>query len=159
MLTGDNKDVAKKIANSVGIDKIYSSLMPIDKASIIEEARKNGKKVVMVGDGINDALALSKSEIAITLGSGADIALNVSDVVLMNNSFSSLYHAFLISKKTYKIIKENLALSFIYNSITIPLAMAGYVIPLFAALSMSLSSLLVIGNSMRINFAIKEEKI
>ena len=159
MLTGDNKDVAKKIANTVGIDKVFSSLMPIDKANIIEEARKNGKKVVMVGDGINDALALSKSEIAITLGSGADIALNVSDVVLMNNSFSSLYHAFLISKKTYKIIKENLALSFIYNSITIPLAMAGFVIPLFAALSMSLSSLLVIGNSMRINFAIKEEKI
>ena len=159
MLTGDNEDVAKKIANAVGIDKIFSSLMPIDKANIVEEARKNGKRVVMAGDGINDALALSKSEIAITLGSGADIALNVSDVVLMKNSFSSLYYAFLISRKTYKVIKENLALSFLYNSITIPLAMAGYVIPLFAALSMSLSSLLVIGNSMRINFAIKEEKV
>jgi len=107
---------------------------------------------VMVGDGINDALALSKSEIAITLGSGADIALDVSDVILMNNSFDSLYLAFLISKRTYRIIKENLILSFLYNLITIPLAMAGFVIPLFAALSMSLSSLLVIGNSMRINF-------
>ncbi len=133
-------------------------MLPNEKADIIENARKNGKKVVMVGDGINDALALSKSEIAIALGSGTDVALNVSDVVLMNNSFVSLYHAFLISKKTYKTIKENLALSFIYNSITIPLAMAGFVIPLFAALSMSLSSLLVVGNSMRINFAIKTTK-
>ncbi len=151
MLTGDNEEVAKKIADEVGIEKFYASLLPEDKANIIEDTRKNDKKVVMVGDGINDALALSKSEIAITLGSGADIALNVSDVVLMNNSFDSLYYAFLISKRTFRIVKENLILSFIYNSITIPLAMAGYVIPLFAALSMSLSSLLVIGNSMRIN--------
>ena len=157
MLTGDNEKVAKKIADEVGIQKVYASLLPDEKANVIEDARKDGKKVVMVGDGINDALALSKSEIAITLGSGTDVALNVSDVVLMNNSFTSLYYAFLISKKTYKTIKENLILSSIYNSITIPLAMAGFVIPLFAALSMSLSSLLVVGNSMRINFAIKDK--
>ncbi len=158
MLTGDNKKIARKIADEVGIEQVYSSLLPNEKAEIVQKARDSGKKVVMVGDGINDALALSKSEIAITMGSGTDIAINVSDVILMNNSFDSLYHAFLISRKTYKTIKENLALSFIYNSITIPLAMAGYVIPLFAALSMSLSSLIVIGNSMRINFAIKEKK-
>ncbi len=158
MLTGDNEIVAKKIAKEVGIVDFYASLLPNDKADIVELARKDGKKVVMVGDGINDALALSKSEIAITLGSGTDIALSVSDVVLMNDTFDSLYFAFKISRKTYKIIKENLVLSFLYNSITIPLAMAGYVIPLFAALSMSLSSLLVIGNSMRINLIIKEKK-
>ncbi len=158
MLTGDNEKIARKIADEVGIEQVYSSLLPNEKAEIVQKARDSGKKVVMVGDGINDALALSKSEIAITMGSGTDIAINVSDVILMNNSFDSLYHAFLISRKTYKTIKENLALSFIYNSITIPLAMAGYVIPLFAALSMSLSSLIVIGNSMRINFAIKEKK-
>ncbi|MFK5881579.1 MAG: heavy metal translocating P-type ATPase [Sulfurospirillum sp.] len=159
MLTGDNIKVAKKIADAVGIEKVYASLLPNEKADIIEDARNSGNKVVMVGDGINDALALSKSEIAITLGSGTDVALNVSDVVLMNSSFNSLYYAFLISKKTYRTIRENLILSAIYNSITIPLAMAGYVIPLFAALSMSLSSLLVIGNSMRINFAIKEKRV
>jgi len=157
MLSGDHEKVAKKISNEVGIDKFYASLLPQDKANMVENERKKGKKVVMVGDGINDALALSKSEIAITLGSGADIALNVSDVVLMNNTFNSLYLAFVISKRTYRIIKENLALSFFYNIITIPLAMAGFVIPLFAALSMSLSSLLVIGNSMRINFISKEK--
>ena len=156
MLTGDNETVAKKIAAEVGIRTVHASLLPKDKADMVENARKEGKKVVMVGDGINDALALSRSEIAITLGSGTDIAINVSDVVLMNDSFESLYDAFMISRKTYRVIKENLALSFVYNSITIPLAMAGFVIPLFAALSMSLSSLLVIGNSMRINFAIKK---
>ena len=159
MLTGDNMKVAKKIADAVGIERVYASLLPNEKADIIEDARNSGSKVVMVGDGINDALALSKSEIAITLGSGTDVALDVSDVVLMNSSFDSLYYAFLISKKTYITIRENLVLSAIYNSITIPLAMAGYVIPLFAALSMSLSSLLVIGNSMRINFAIKEKRV
>ncbi len=158
MLTGDNMEVAKKIADAVGVERVYASLLPKEKADIVEKARGSGSRVVMVGDGINDALALSKSEIAITLGSGTDVALNVSDVVLMNNSFSSLYYAFLISKKTYRTIRENLILSAVYNSITIPLAMAGYVIPLFAALSMSLSSLLVIGNSMRINFAIKTIK-
>ncbi len=159
MLTGDNIKVAKKIADAVGIENVHASLLPNEKANMIEDARNSGNRVVMVGDGINDALALSKSEIAITLGSGTDVALNVSDVVLMNSSFNSLYHAFLISKKTYITIRENLILSAIYNSITIPLAMAGYVIPLFAALSMSLSSLLVIGNSMRINFAIKEKRV
>ena len=151
MLTGDNKKVAEKISHLVGIDTFYASLLPQNKAKIVEEARNEGKRVVMTGDGINDALALSKSEIAITLGSGADIALNVSDVVLINSSFDALYSAFLISKKTYRTIRENLFLSFLYNAITIPLAMAGHVIPLFAALSMSLSSLIVVGNAMRIN--------
>ncbi len=159
MLTGDNEAVAKKIAKEVGIEDFYALLLPSDKANIVEKSQKDGKKVVMVGDGINDALALAKSEIAITLGSGTDIALSVSDVVLMNDTFDSLYFAFKISKKTYRIIKENLFLSFLYNSITIPLAMVGFVIPLFAALSMSLSSLLVIGNSMRINFISKEKLI
>ncbi len=151
MLTGDNEKVAQKISSEVGITNVYASLLPGDKADIVEKMRKEGKKVVMAGDGINDALALSKSEIAISLGSGSDIALEVSDIVLMNDSFKSLYDAFVISKKTYRTIKENLAISLVYNSITIPLAMMGYVIPLFAALSMSLSSLIVIGNSMRIN--------
>ncbi len=151
MLTGDNEDVAKKIAKKVDIQNIHHSLTPMQKAQIIQDMQKEGKKVVMVGDGINDTLALSKAQIAISLGSGADISLEVSDVVLINDSFASLKDAFLISNRVYKIIKENLFLSLAYNSVTIPLAMAGYIIPLFAALSMSLSSLVVVGNSMRIN--------
>lgn len=150
MLTGDNAKVANKIANEVGIDDLKSSLLPIDKANYIESLRKEGKHVVMVGDGINDTLALSKSQVAITLGSGTDIAVNISDIVLMNDSFESLKEIFRISNNSFKIVKQNLAFSLLYNVITVPLAMSGYVIPLIAALSMSFSSLIVVSNSMRI---------
>jgi Cu+-exporting ATPase len=88
--------------------------------------------------------------VAIAMGNGADISISVSDVVLLNNSLKSLKEAFIISKRTYKFIKQNLGISLVYNVITIPLAMMGFVIPLVAALSMSLSSLLVVANSMRI---------
>ncbi len=149
MLTGDNEKIAKNIANEVGITKVYSSLMPQDKAKIIDKYHQNKKITLMVGDGINDALALSKSDIAIAMGSGADICIEVSDVVLLHDSMDSLLYALKISKNTYKSIKQNLFISLLYNVITIPLAVAGYVIPLIAALSMSLSSLLVVGNSIR----------
>lgn len=151
ILSGDHEEVVKEIAKEVGIKKYKSSLLPHEKAQYIETLQKKGHKVVMVGDGINDSLALAKSEIAIAMGSGADVAVEVSDVVLTNDSFESLHEAFVISRKTLRIIKENLAFSLLYNIITIPLAMSGYVIPLVAALSMSLSSLVVVGNSMRIS--------
>jgi len=150
MLSGDNKSIVEKIANKVGIKEFRAHMYPTQKADFIGDLRANGKKVVMVGDGINDTLALSKSEIAITLGSGTDVAVNISDIVLINDSFESLKTVFDISRKSFKIIKENLAISILYNIITIPLAMSGHVIPLVAALSMSLSSLIVVGNSMRI---------
>jgi len=156
MLSGDHAEVVKEIAKEVGILKYQSSLLPHEKAAYIEALQKEGHCVVMVGDGINDSLALAKSEIAIAMGSGADVAVEVSDVVLTNDSFESLYEAFIISKKTLRIIKENLVFSLLYNLITIPLAMSGYVIPLVAALSMSLSSLVVVGNSMRINSLLKK---
>ncbi|WP_037940247.1 heavy metal translocating P-type ATPase [Sulfurospirillum arcachonense] len=150
MLTGDNEQVAKKIADEVGISEYKSSLLPQEKAEYIANLRKSGEKVVMVGDGINDTLALANSEVAITLGSGTDVAVNVSDIVLINDSFEGLKTVFEISKSTFSKVKQNLAISILYNVITIPLAMAGFVIPLIAALSMSFSSLIVVGNSMRI---------
>ena len=149
MLTGDNQKVAQKIANECGIEEYQSELLPQDKAEFITNLRNEGKKVVMVGDGINDTLALTSSEVAITLGSGTDVAVSVSDIVLMDDSFYSLKTVFEIAKNTFLKVKQNLALSILYNVITIPLAMAGFVIPLVAALSMSLSSLIVVGNSMR----------
>lgn len=150
MLTGDNQNMASRVAKEVGIDKFYANLLPQDKLKYIDEYHDRGKIVVMAGDGINDSLALSKSDIAISMQSGADVAIDVSDVILLNNSLSSLRDAFAISKRTYKFIKQNLAISLIYNSITVPLAVAGFIIPLVAAISMSLSSLIVVGNSMRI---------
>ena len=150
MLTGDNEKVAKKIADEVGIDEYEAALFPAEKAEYITELRSRGEVVVMVGDGINDTLALTHSEVAITLGSGTDVAVNVSDIVLINDDFKSLKTVFKISKSTFSKVKQNLTISILYNVITIPLAMAGFVIPLVAALSMSLSSLVVVGNSMRI---------
>ncbi|MFV0481267.1 MAG: heavy metal translocating P-type ATPase [Campylobacteraceae bacterium] len=150
MLTGDNEIAAKEIAKEVGIEKFYSSLLPLQKAEFVENLKQNGRKVVMAGDGINDTIALAKSDIAISIGSGADIAVNVSDVVLMDDSLRSIYNAFLISKRTFRGVRENIIFSIGYNIITIPLAIAGFVIPLIAALSMSLSSILVILNALRI---------
>lgn len=150
MLTGDNEQVASKIAKELNIKKYFAKQTPISKANFIKELKKENKIVVMVGDGVNDSVALSNSDVAVAMGSSADISLAVSDIVLLNSTLKSLKEAFEISNKTYKYIKQNLSLSIIYNIVTIPLAMAGYVIPLIAALSMSLSSLMVVLNSLRI---------
>ena len=155
MLTGDNEKIAQHVADSVGIKELHHTLSPEDKLQFVEKLQKDGKKVVMVGDGVNDILALGAADIGIVMGSGSDISVEVSDVVLLNDSLESLLATFKISETTFKLIKQNFAISLVYNSITIPLAMAGYVIPLLAALSMSLSSLLVVGNSMRIKYSWK----
>ncbi len=150
MLTGDNETVASNVARKVGIKNFVANIDPIGKAEYIKKLKERGKVVVMAGDGINDSVALSSSDVSIAMGNSSDITISVSDIVLLNNSLESLREAFKISNRTYKFIKQNLLLSLVYNLITIPLAMAGFVIPLVAALSMSLSSLLVVANSMRI---------
>ena len=150
MLTGDNEHVASKIAKQLNINKYLSKQTPISKADYIKQLKKENKVVVMVGDGVNDSVALGNADVAIAMGNSADVSLAISDIVLLNSTLSSLKDAFVISSKTYKFIKQNLALSIIYNMVTIPLAMLGFVIPLVAALSMSLSSLMVVLNSLRI---------
>jgi len=157
MLTGDNEKIAKRVAKEVGIEEVHHSLLPADKAEWVDRFHREGHTIIMVGDGINDAIALARSDIAIAMGSGADIAVEVSDVVLLHDTMSSLASAIRLSRMTFKNIKQNLALSLLYNLITIPLAVAGYVIPLVAALSMSLSSLVVVANAMRIKRFSKEE--
>lgn len=150
MLTGDNEKSAQKVAKEVGLETFFFGQTPQDKEAYINKLHNEGKTVVMVGDGVNDILALARADIGIVMGSGSDIAVDVSDVVLLNDSLKSLNDAFKISRTTFGLIKQNLGISLVYNAITIPLAMAGYVIPLIAAISMSVSSLLVVGNSMRI---------
>ena len=150
MLTGDNNFVASSIAKELEISNYKANLTPKDKADFIKDLKNSGKTVVMVGDGVNDSVALASSDVAIAMGNSADVSMMVSDVVMLNSKLKSLKDAFIISKKTYKHIKQNLAFSLIYNTITIPIAAAGFIIPLFAALSMSLSSLVVVLNSLRI---------
>lgn len=157
MLTGDNENVAKRVASEVGIKNVLYEQTPQSKAEYINALTAEKKSVVMVGDGINDILALASADIGIVMGSGSDIAVEVGDVVLLNSSIKSLEDAFKISRTTFGLIKQNLAISLVYNALTIPLAMAGYVIPFVAAISMSSSSLLVVGNSMRIRYKWNKE--
>jgi Cu+-exporting ATPase len=151
MCSGDNEQIVSKVAHQVGIENYQAKMSPIDKANYISKLKDDGKIVVMAGDGVNDAIALSRANIAISMGNGADISIAVSDVVILNDSLKGLEKSVYISKRTFNFIKQNLAISLAYNVLTVPIAMAGYVIPLLAALSMSLSSLLVVGNSIRIN--------
>ena len=158
MLTGDHEKSAQKVASQVGISQVYSKLLPQDKANIIDKYQKQGLVTVMVGDGINDAVALALSDISIAMGNGADIAIDLSDVVLLDDKIDSLQEAYILSRRTYRGIKENLGFSLLYNVIAVPLAVMGFVNPLIAALSMSLSSLVVVGNSLRIkNLKFKEK--
>ncbi len=150
MLTGDHEQSAQKVAKEVGITEVHAKLLPQEKATMIDRFHEEGNVVVMVGDGINDTIALAKSNIAIAMGNGADVAISVSDVVLLDEKPQSIYEAYRLSKRTFRAVKENLGFSLLYNVIAVPLAVMGFVNPLVAALSMSLSSLVVVGNSMRI---------
>ncbi|MDD7090569.1 heavy metal translocating P-type ATPase [Campylobacter sp.] len=149
MLSGDKQIVASKVASELGIDKSHGELNPEQKATLIKELQKSAN-VVMVGDGINDILALKSANVGIAMGSGASVSVGVSDVVLLRDELNDLVFALRLAKKTFKVIKENLFISLVYNALSIPLAMAGFIIPLFAAISMSFSSLLVVLNSLRL---------
>jgi len=156
MLTGDHEAAAERIAAEAGIDEVHARLLPQEKAALIDRFHEEGHIVVMAGDGINDAVALARSDIAVAMGSGADIAIEVSDVVLLEDRPGHLADAFAIGRRTFRTVKQNLGSSVIYNTVAVPLAILGYVNPLVAALSMSLSSLFVVGNSMRIKLETSE---
>lgn len=152
LLSGDREGSVARISKELGLERAHHALSPLQKAQWIEsyKARHPQDIVVMIGDGINDAPALSQSDIAISMGAGSDIAIMSSDVVILDDKLCTLQSAFDIARHTYTGIKQNIALSIGYNALSIPLACAGLVIPLFAALSMSLSSLLVVLNSLRL---------
>jgi len=159
MLTGDHARSAARIAEEIGVDEVHADLLPQEKAEYIKRRQEQGHIVVMVGDGINDAIALAQSNIAIAMGNGTDVAISVSDVVLMDEKPASIVESYRISRRTFRAVKENLGFSLLYNIVAVPMAMAGLVNPLIAALSMSLSSLIVVGNSMRIKaLKLKNEK-
>ncbi|RDU56673.1 heavy metal translocating P-type ATPase [Helicobacter sp. MIT 99-5507] len=151
LLSGDRKSVVCKIAKNLGISQYYYEQSPKDKSDFIDLLHKDGYKNAFVGDGINDAIALNKSDIAISMWNGSDIAIQSSDIVLLDDKLNSLILAHKLALKTYSTIKQNIAISIIYNLLTIPLACFGFIIPLFAALSMSFSSILVTLNSLKIS--------
>lgn len=158
MLTGDNERTAKAIGREAGVDEVIAGVLPDGKESVIRKLQEQGK-VAMVGDGINDAPALTRADIGIAIGAGTDVAIDAADVVLMKSRLSDVPAAIRLSRATLKNIHENLFWAFIYNVIGIPLA-AGVWIPLFnwqlnpmfAAAAMSLSSFCVVTNALRLNF-------
>ncbi len=151
LLTGDSENAAISIGSKVGIqiDRIYASATPEDKLNFISSLQANGK-VLMIGDGINDAAAIAQSDFSIAMGSGTDTAIAAADVTLIRPSLIAAIDAISISKKTVKIIKSNLGWAFFYNIAAIPIAATGNLSPMYAAAAMSLSSLFVVLNSLRI---------
>lgn len=149
MLTGDNEKAAQKVALKLGITDFTAFCLPESKMQVITTLSQK-HKVLMVGDGVNDALALQNAAVAVSLKQGADLAAQNSDIILLKNDLHALEQAIRLSKKTFIIIKQNLAFSLCYNALTIPLAFVGLINPLVAAASMSLSSVVVILNALRI---------
>lgn len=150
ILSGDRESVVKKVAQSLHIKDYKHSKTPLQKAEFVRDLIAKGHNVVMIGDGLNDSLALKYAQVGIAMGSGSEIALQYSDVIILDDSLKSLSKAFKIAHKTLRIIKGNLIMSLVYNVLAIPLAFFGFVIPLFAAAFMSLSSLCVVLNSLRL---------
>ena len=150
MLTGDNKDTAKVVSDKIGIDEFLAEVMPAQKSQEVKILQELGKKVVFVGDGINDAPSLVQADLGIAMGTGTDIAREAGNIILMQSDPMKVVEAIKLSQKTFRIIKQNLFWAFFYNVLAIPLAIAGLINPMIAAIAMSSSSITVIGNSLRI---------
>ena len=158
MLTGDNERTAKAVGAQAGVDEVIAGVLPDGKEAVIRSLKEQGK-VAMVGDGINDAPALTRADIGIAIGAGTDIAIDAADVVLMNSRLTDVPAAVRLSRASLRNIKENLFWAFIYNTIGIPLAAGVFVNlfgwsldPMFGAAAMSLSSFCVVSNALRLNF-------
>ena len=152
MLTGDNDIVAKNVAQKLGIDEFRAELLPEDKLKAIEEIKKSCVKLAMVGDGVNDAPSLASSDVGYSIASGTDVALEASDISLLNNSIGGVQRALELSRAAMKIIKENLFWAFFYNVVGIPFAILGLLTPMLAGTAMAFSSVCVVTNSLRLRY-------
>jgi Cu+-exporting ATPase len=150
MLTGDNRTAAEAVAQRLGIDQVEAEVSPTGKADVVKRYQEGGTHVAMVGDGINDSVALTQADLGIALASGSDLAVSSADVTITGNDLLSIAEAMRISKQTYRIIRQNLFWAFVYNSIGIPLAALGLLSPMLAGAAMALSSVSVVTNSLRI---------
>jgi Cu+-exporting ATPase len=150
MLSGDNKKVAEVVAKKLDIKKYSAEILPKEKQEEVKRIQKKNKKVVFVGDGINDAPSLIQANLGIAMGSGTDIAKESGNIIIMKNDPEKIVEALKLSQKTFKIIKQNLFWAFFYNVLAIPLAAFGFVNPMVGAVAMGFSDVTVIGNSLRI---------
>ncbi|WCL50505.1 heavy metal translocating P-type ATPase [Leptospira sp. GIMC2001] len=148
ILSGDNISVVKNIANKLNISQYLGSVSPENKLTAISEAQNRNEVVAMVGDGINDSAAMAKADIGVSMGVASDISLDRSDIILVNNNIRGIYLAACYAKETSRKIKQNIAISFFYNSLMVPLAAMGFMAPVLCAVFMATSSLTVVGNSL-----------
>lgn len=153
MLTGDNERTARAVARTVGIAEVVANLLPEDKADAISRYQRDGAKVAMVGDGINDAPALAQADVGIAVGSGTDVAIEAGDIVLVQGDLGAVVRAAKLSRATFAKIKQNLFWAFFYNVVMIPLAIIGALHPVLAEIAMAASSINVVTNSRRLQRA------
>lgn len=163
MITGDKKETAESIAKKLDIDVVFAEVSPEDKYLKVKELQAQGKKVIMVGDGINDSPALMQADLGIAMGGGTDIAMESADIVLMKKSLSGIVDALDLSQATMKNIKQNLFWAFLYNSLGIPLAagvlypFTGHLLnPMIAGFAMAMSSVSVVSNALRLRYFKRE---
>jgi P-type Cu+ transporter len=151
MVTGDHQLTAQRIAKQTGIDQIYAQVLPQDKLEIVRKFQSKGMKVMMIGDGINDAAALKGADIGVAVGSGTDLAMDSADMILIRDGIGGIRDLMAISRATFHIIRQNLFWAFWYNLLAIPASMMGWLHPVIAEAAMAMSSISVILNSMRIS--------